>query len=76
MTTTVLRSTGAPSIDVDRHGNGAAMSAYCERRKENSGPISGQFDTAVWQHTEDRETGYRQESVRPISTKIREMQRK
>jgi hypothetical protein len=72
--TTVLRSTGAPSIDVDRHGNGATMSAYCERRKDSSGPISGQFDTAVWQHAEDQETGYRQEPVRPISTKIRQRQ--
>lgn len=76
MTTTVLRSTGAPSIDVHRHGNGAAMSAYCERRKDSSGPISGQFDTAVWQHAEDQETGYGQEPVQPISTKIRQKQRK
>jgi len=76
VTTTVLRSTGTPSIDVDRHGNGAAMSAYCERRKDSSGPISGQFDTVVWQHAEDQETGYRQEPVRPISTKIRQTQRK
>jgi len=76
VTTTFLRSNGAPSIDVDRHGNGAAMSAYWERRKDNSGPISGQFDTTVWQHAEDQETWDRQEPVRLISTKIRQMQRK
>jgi hypothetical protein len=72
VTTTILRSTGASSIDVDRHGNGAAMSAYCQRRKDSSGPISGQFDTAIWQHAKDQETEYRQEPVRPISAKIRQ----
>jgi hypothetical protein len=52
------------------------MSAYCESCTERSGPISGQLDTEVWQHAEDQETGYRQELVRPIVTKIRQMQGK
>jgi hypothetical protein len=58
MTATFLRSAWVPSIDVSRHGNVAAKSAYREIDTDSSGPSTGQFNTEVWQHAEEQGTGY------------------